>query len=404
MKVWHRWTVCMAAMLLALMPAVDALAASISGRSSTEIEWYDDADGDTAMPAYQYLMLNIRDIDGDGLNFRGYGRLADDIKNEVDVESRLYYGYFEKKNVIDDLDLRLGRQFISTTAGASMMDGLYLDYNNLGPLKLTLFGGGDVAYYSGYSADDLMLGGEISGKFFDSLDLGLSYVQKRDSGDLAKELFGLDVDYDFQNVLNLYGEVQFDYLSNRISYFLGGAKYRPNDTWGLRAEYLYSLPVFSATSIYSVFAVAEYEEIMAELTYRIATGLHAFGRMTREIYPDYSDANVFEAGIEKIRTRNFSGYLTGVFRDDEDGQDLKGFKARAAYLFNSYVQAGVGLEVDVLDRRIDDEDDETTSSRYWADVTGYITKKVNVQAKFERVESDLWDYYNRGRVRLNILF
>jgi len=56
-----------------------------------------------------------------------------------------------------------------------------------------------------------------------------------------------------------------------------------------------------------------------------------------------------------------------------------------------------------MERRLE-EDDETTNSRLWADATVHVNKKVNVQGKVERVESDLWDEYYRGRVRLNILF
>jgi len=52
----------------------------------------------------------------------------------------------------------------------------------------------------------------------------------------------------------------------------------------------------------------------------------------------------------------------------------------------------------------DSDTDDTTSKRYWADMTVYFNKQINLQAKVERIESDLWDYYNRGRVRLNILF
>jgi len=92
-----------------------------------------------------------------------------------------------------------------------------------------------------------------------------------------------------------------------------------------------------------------------------------------------------------------------VLRDDSDGQYLYGFTSRAAYYFTDWLQGGVGAEVDVLQRDLEDDDD-TTSQRYWADVTTHITKKINVQAKVERVESDLWDYYNRGRIRLNIAF
>jgi hypothetical protein len=155
-----------------------------------------------------------------------------------------------------------------------------------------------------------------------------------------------------------------------------------------------------------VFAVSEYEEVMAEYSYNVAVGLRAFGRYTREIYQDFSDANVFEAGIEKIRTKKFSGYLTAVYRNDDDGQDLKGVKARLAYMFFEKLYAGVGANVDVLDRRIDfaNNEDETTSSLLWLYGTYSFTDRVSVQLKLERAESDLWDEYYRGRARLNISF
>ncbi|OQY21163.1 MAG: hypothetical protein B6I37_09165 [Desulfobacteraceae bacterium 4572_35.2] len=66
------------------LPPSSVLGATVSGRSSTEIEWYDTGDGETAIPFYQYLLLNVYDIDGDGMNFRGYGRVADDLADEAD--------------------------------------------------------------------------------------------------------------------------------------------------------------------------------------------------------------------------------------------------------------------------------------------------------------------------------
>lgn len=410
MMKWQRMLLCAAVVWLACWPVVTAQAATVSGRASTVVEWYDDANEDTAVPAYQYLLLNVRDIGGKGYNFTGYGRLGDDLADEVDAKSRLYYGYVEKRGFLTDaLDMRLGRQFISVTAGASLLDGIKLDYRIAERYKLSVFGGGDVTYYEGYNAQDVIAGAEVAGRFLDSLDVGVSYVQKWESGNTSHELFGLDVEWDIRKALYLYSETQYDYLSDRVSYFLGGAKYHLNEDWTARVEYLYSLPVFSASSIYSVFAVDEYEEVLGELTYNIAPGWRTFGRYTREIYQEFADANVYEAGLEKIRTERFAGYLTGVYRDDEDGQDLKGFKIYGSYLFNQYLQAGAGVNIDVLERELNyfDEDadaDETTARRYWADATVFVNKKVNVQAKVERVESDLWDHYNRGRVRLNILF
>jgi hypothetical protein len=386
----------------------EARAATFTGKSSTVVEWFDDASEERAVPVYQYLLVNFHNLGSEGMNFRGYGRLATDIKDVVDADSRLYYAFLERSGAFDDrVDFRLGRQFVATTAGASLMDGLDLTIRNLGPIDVRFFGGGDATFYESYDADDLLWGLETSGLFMqDRLNLGVSYLQKWEDSDLAKELIGINFDFDQKNLLNIYSEFQFNYINNVTSYFFLGGKYYRSPKWNLRAEYLYSLPVFSSTSIYSVFAVNEYEEVMVEYTYNIAVGLRAFGRYTHEFYEEYSDADVLEAGVEKIRTKQFSGYLAGVYRNDDDGQDLKGFKARAAWMFTKKIHAGVGANVDVLDRRIDLEanEDETTSSLIWLYGTYYFTESVNLQLKLERAESDLWEEYYRGRARLNIRF
>jgi len=410
MKIWKGLVLGAGLIGLASSLAVPVQAATVTGRASTVLEWYDDPEEDTALPVYQYLQLNVRDL-APGYHFKMYGRLGDDLNDEdSDAKSELYYAYIEKKNLVNGLDFRLGRQFISTTAGASLMDGLALDYSFLKDYKLKLFGGGDVTYYEGYNVKDVVAGVELGGSFFDeSLDMAASYLQKWDGGLLAQELVGFDASLDLNGKLWFYNESQWDILSERLSYELVGAKYRFEEPFTLRAEYLYSLPVFSSTSIYSVFAVEEYEEVMAEATWMFQPGMQSFLRVTRELYDEFDDANVFELGVEKLRTGKFSGYLTGTVRRDDDGQNLHGFKAYGAYRFLSQLQAGVGVNVDVLEREIeffetDSDADETTSKRFWADVLWNITDKINLEAKVERVESDLWDYYNRGRIRLNILF
>ena len=412
MRVWQGFVLCMLLVPLAFVLACPVQATEIHGRTSTVMEWYDSPDEDTAIPFHQYLQLNVTDIADKGYNFRLYGRLADDIENEVEVDSRLYYAYLEKRDLYDGLDFRLGRQFISTTAGASVMDGLDLDYTFLENYHVKLFGGGDVTEYDGYDADSNGLWGLEAGGFFldNALDANLSYMQKWYDGVLSMELIGFDASYDWEGKLWVYNETQWDYLSDRLSYELIGGKYRFDSPWTLRLEYLYSLPVFSSTSIYSVFAVEDYEEILAEAVWTIQPGVQAFFRYWHEIYDEFADANVYEVGIEKLRTGKFSGYISGIVRDDADGQDMYGVKLRTAYLFTPKFEAGVGAEIDVMDREIayfdtDDSDQgESTNTRLWVYGNYDFTKKISLEAKFERVESDLWDYYNRGRVRLNLLF
>lgn len=414
MNIWRGMSFGLALALLFLLAAGQAWATKVSGRASTELQWYEDGDGDTSVPVYEYLLLNVKDIGDAGYNFRAYGRLGTNLGDSdaegVDTGSDLYYAYLEKKGFLaKGLDLRLGRQFLVTSAGASLMDGLKLDYRFLSDYRLTLFGGGDVTYYEGYNAQDLVYGAGLSARLFDALDVGTSYLQKRQDGDLAYELSGVDFDLDIKDAVDLYSELQYDWLSERVSYFLGGANYHQFENWTARVEYLYSLPVFSSTSIYSVFAVEEYQEVSGELTYSLGDGWRTFGRYTREIYTEFDDANVYELGVEKIRTGAFAGYLTGVYRDDTDGQDMEGIKAYGNYRFNRFVQAGLGADINVFERQLNffDEDgnpDETTSGRYWADATLFFTKSLNLETKVEYVDSEDYDSYSRGRVRLNFLF
>ncbi|PLX92125.1 MAG: hypothetical protein C0621_10255 [Desulfuromonas sp.] len=403
MRVWQHLYGLAAVVLLALLPVDSALAVSISGRSSTEIEWFDTADGETAVPGYEYLLVNVRDIDEAGLDFRGYGRLADDINNEEKIDSRLYYAYFEKKGVVDGLDLRLGRQFVATAAGASLMDGLHLVYEGLGPFGVTLFGGGDVTYYEGYNAKDIIDGIEVSASLIDDLELDISYVQKWDESELTHELAGFAADYDYKRLLNVYAEMQYDMLSEAVSYGLAGARYHRAHNWSLQAEYLYSLPIFSSTSIYSVFSVSKYEELSTQLDLHIARGVRGFLRYVLEMYEEYNNARVYELGFEKIRTDRFAGYVSAVYRDDDGGEELRGVKMHGSWKLNDMFRAGAGMHLDVLERRIE-EDDETTSRRLWLDLVASINKTTSVEAKVERTDSELWDEYYRGRVRLNILF
>ena len=130
MKNWQRMTLVLWALLLVFgVFSSQALAATtISGRASTVFEWFDDPHGDTATPVYQYLQFNALDLADKGWDFRGYGRASTDLADRVDADSRLYYAYVQKKGLAEGLDLKLGRQFLATAAGASLMDGISLDY------------------------------------------------------------------------------------------------------------------------------------------------------------------------------------------------------------------------------------------------------------------------------------
>lgn len=401
MEKWHRTMPALLVLSLLLVASV-VNAASISGRLSAVAEWYENVDGDTVAPGYLYGQIAAKDLDNNGLNFKMYGRVAEDLNNTEEVESRLYYAYLEKDNLFPHVGFRLGRQYVTTADGLSIMDGLKLNLTEIGPLGFSVYGGVNVDFEDEmYDNKKVIFGGEASGQF-SSLSLAASYVQQQSEGYVEKEVAGFDGELDLFSALRLYGDTQYNMITDTVSFVQTGLDWYGNDTLGLKLEYLYSVPVFETSSIYSVFAVDAYEEVSAVANITFGKGYRSFVRYTYEMYEEYDDSNVYEVGFEKIRTKKFAGYVSGIYRDD-DGEEMKGGKIYASYRAFDMVTFGAGAAYDVLERNANDEDD-TTSERYWADLSADFGKNVSLDITAEHAKSELYDYYDAGRVRLTVKF
>lgn len=400
----NKWVYTVAALMTTvLLHPATSVATDISGRLSAAVEWYDAPNGDSSTPAYLYGFLNASKIgDISGLNFRGYGRLADDLSNEVNKDSRLYNAYLEKKNLLPGLDVRAGRQFISNTAGATTLDGVDLGYKVYGPVKAKAFFGGAVAFDDDYDSGNLALGGELRAQWVD-YEAAVSYYQEKDDSAMTRELIGIDLRYDLMKALEFSGEFQYNYLGGEWSHAYVDATYHRSPVWGLKAHYLMDLPVFDSTSIYSVFASEAYEEWGVDATYNISDSLRAVCRLTQEVYDTGSDASVFEAGIETSGYGPMDAYALATYRAAGDGQDLSGVKLMFSYEVNRYFTPGVGLHWDSLERRFE-EDDRTTSQRLFAFVRSNVTDAFSLEAKIEQSQSDLYDNYFQGRLQANYRF
>ena len=67
---WVRLFCCTGLALMVGLPSGEAADFRLSGKSSTVLEWFDNADGDTAVPLYPYLLLNASNLGTDGLDVR----------------------------------------------------------------------------------------------------------------------------------------------------------------------------------------------------------------------------------------------------------------------------------------------------------------------------------------------
>ena len=384
------------------LPAIAYAEFKVTGDTTTVIEWFDDPQGDQALPAYQYLRLNLNDSsDGVRQRFRIYGRLAEDLNDEVDKDGRLYYAYYQRKNRRAGTDLKIGRFWINTVAGSPFVDGAGYTFNIGRTFRTLVFGGGYGNIEADHS-DDYVLGAQVTDLFWDKADVSLSYLQKWIEDDLARELLGMSGRIRVARRGSAYGEVQLDLLSEMVSYYLAGLRLVPGDRWTFKTEVLGYQPVFDSTSIYSVFAVDEYREVSVSADYRFPSDWIVFGGYTREFYESFDDADVMEAGFEVLRPQGVGGYLVAVYR--EGYEDLQGLKGNLSAPIFLDIRLNVGAEYNVYSRVDDGEGDDTTAERYWVEGQRNLGDSWTLKAKVERIQSAAYDYYNRGRISLRYRF
>lgn len=391
-------------LLLLVFPgvALSAVEMRVSGETRTVLESYDAPSGNSAMPFYQYFRLRIDDGKTvDGWKMRIYGRLGTDLSDEVDVDSRLYYAYFEKRGVLPKTDLRVGRQWVNTVAGSPIIDGIRLTTRHFGSITAEVFGGGYVTMTDDRS-DDYALGFSVSDRHWKGTDLGLSYLQKWVDGDLAREFLGMSADVKIAPRSSAYIEGQYDLLSQVFGYYLAGVRYVPRERWKLKAEYYGSTPVFDATDIYSVFAVDDFREMSLSADYQLDREWTLFGGYTQEFYRDMSDAHVYEAGCDFRKSGGISGYLSGVFRSGDE--ELKGIKGSIRTKIPYGISLNLGAEYNVYTRIETNNNDDTSAKRYWVQAGRKISDDLKLDVKLERIESIVYDYFNRGRVSLRYRF
>ena len=389
---------------LAMSASSAVLAADVSGKISALGETRKNGQGDERALGALYLSANARKVaDVQDFNFNVYGRLANENEGVPGGGNRLFYAYFDKKNLLKDLDLRIGRQVTALSPGLVTLDGLDLKFKGLSPFTLRGIIGQTVDQEGGSEGGALALGFE-TGLRYDAFDATLSYYEEDKSGDVLKQLYGGDLRYDLARTVEFTGEFQYDYLRDQFSHLFAEANYYAPMSYGLSFHYLYDVPVFSSTSIYSVFAVDLYEEIGFEAHYNFQGGYVGLARYTHEFNQSFSDADVFEAGVKKPESdRDWYGYLIGTVRQDKDGQSMQGMKVLCAYPVNELFIPGIGLDYDVLDREPGD-DSKTTSQRLWLFVKSEVNHDLSLDGTLEHGKSVDSGSYTQARIQATYRF
>lgn len=380
---------------LLTLSAGAALGAEISGRSSTQLLWYNNEFTENRVfEAAQYLRVNVTKVDKDNkLSFFAYGRAAQAMTSDHDTTGRLYYLYADYRDLADKADLRFGRQFASNAAGYALFDGLKVDLKNVGPVGLSAFGGRDVVF--GLDGEignswntDLGISAYLTG--CRNTDAEISWLRKWEKSETARDTLGASFKQYLFNSVRLYGNTRYDLPSETFTESLIGTKIYPTSDLVFTGEYYSSYPTFDTTSIYSVFAVNRFQEALVRADYTLSEMFSVNLGYNRQWFDEGATADLYHigAGISPIKHLKLNLEL-----DNRTGYygSTKGFIADVDYEVNKEAQIACGVTYDVYQRDVITHDE--IARRYWLGGKYKLAKNMALSG---RVQNDVNARYSEN--------
>jgi hypothetical protein len=405
MRCSSRWTLLAVVVSLCFICAPSSVKAEpLKVNTSTQLLWGDDLLGDGQAVVAQYLRFSYRPEGKQQFSAAGYGRIWGDLAGgsvrDGDFNGRLYYLYLDYKP-IDQIGVRLGRQYVNLSAGSSLMDGATVNINKIGPLGLTVTAGRDIIYTLDSESSregNYFVGFDVHLQDIKNTTLGLSYVRKYDHSDLSREEFGLNAKYIYKWV-SPYAEVRYDRLSQAIDEATIGIDLFPMSNLMIKGEFYHSYPTFDSTSIFSVFAVDKFRECLLRAEYSIPKApVSVFGEYKRQAYQDSSNADVFAVGARVFPTDRLTFSASVDYRHSFDDKEW-GFEVLGDYKINNKIMVSAGVQHDAYQRP--DDSGNRSAQRYWVGGKWLATKNLSVSGRLEDNANETFSHRTLGRITLD---
>lgn len=399
-----RWTY-LIAVLFVFALTLPAFAASepVKVNSSTQFLWGDDLTGDSQATIAQYLRFSYSP-EKKNFSAAGYGRFTKDIESgairDNNFNVRLYYLYLDY-SPIEQLSMRLGRQYVNFSAGSSLMDGATVNVNRIGPLGVTVAAGRDIVYSLDSETSrpgNVFAGIDIHLQDVKNTQLGVSYVRKYDQKDLSREEFGMNFRYIYK-WLSPYAELKYDRLSKAFDEATMGIDLFPMNNLSVKAEFYHSYPTFDSTSIFSVFAVDKFREYLLSAEYSLPKApVSIFGQYKRQTYEDDSNADVFAVGGRFFPTDRLTLTASIDYRNSYDDRDW-GFEVMGDYKINKKFLVAAGVQHNAYQRP--DEEGNRSAQRYWVGGKWQASQNMGVTARLEGNANESFSHRMLGRIALD---
>ncbi len=329
-------------------------------------------DNETSVPIYQYASLSAGDLDAPwGRNVLSLSISAWGLLDLADVsQERRVTGDLTAANVTGRFGpghVTLGRQSVSTAAARyTRFDGV---------LAGTRLGSGfSVESYAGLSAmprfssrpeyvmlgsraDSLLrdpqalpassltgywlAGGRISYARYDAANVGLSFHEEHERGNLGRRWAAADVRLIPSSSVLVGGLSSFDVESSRLAEARGFVDVRPDKRLTTTLEVNHSNPslFLSRTSVLSVFSLSTFTEVGADANLRVLSALSFGGSAHRQWFSDSTTGQRLGLRVRANILRDAAVAQLRYVRVGESSLGYHGLRASVSYALAIPVRA-----------------------------------------------------------------
>ncbi len=254
------------AMLTALIIAPTASAITFNGRVYSDLYAWTDT-GQTHIRPYETIQSTLYAWQAPGgrlLQVHGYVRWMSDFKDKLpsDPQTYVYDLYARLTGVPENSDFSIGRQFIYTGAGSSLLDGVRAQYTALKRIHVDLYGGSTV---SGVTPEKIRkysdfgtIGGGISYQLKKSMKAGVDLLRHNEFGSLAYERYAAWAQQS-TNLWQWYGRFGYNGIKSKPAEFLARVSATPSK-WYFSGEYRWREPLVAYNTIFGIIDYKMYQE------------------------------------------------------------------------------------------------------------------------------------------------
>lgn len=273
-----------------LFPHELALSAGISGRLTSSVYGFEQSDQSHWRP---YLGMNATASlwrqGAHSATLHSNLRWTSDFstKSSHDPQTYVYDLNVELAGFFSGSRVYAGRQFVYSSIGSALIDGIRFKQKLPASFNLDLYGGAATAHQTPEKIQALndyaLAGGRLGYQASSATKLGLNWLWRRSNGSTAQHRVGLDGQW-LTRRTELYGRAIYDLSAVVISGALARLTVRP-DQWNISTELDWRKPSIDANSIFSVISSEMYKGVRLDISRKLPAGLAAVGQIHWELLP-----------------------------------------------------------------------------------------------------------------------